>query len=69
MTLNLQEQGTIVEERGKELFWDHIGQLLFLLSHFLEVSDVSEVSVSLKPKNVFMIGILMLFTTLYIFTF
>ena len=51
MTLNLQEQGIIVEERGKELFWDHIGQLLFLLSHFLEVSDVSEVSVFPKTKK------------------
>ena len=38
MALNLQEQGTIVEERSKELFWDHIGQLLFLLSHVSEVS-------------------------------
>ena len=26
MTLNLQEQETIVEERGKELFQDQIGQ-------------------------------------------
>ena len=57
MTLNPQEQETIVEERGKELFRDtygthigHIGHIsdssYFLLSHFLEISDV----VSVFPK-------------------
>ena len=50
MTLNPSEQETIVEERGKELFRDHIGHIwdssYFLLSHFLEISDV----VSVFPK-------------------
>ena len=54
MTLNPQEQETKVEERGKELFRDHIRQFLLLLSHFLEFSDVA----SVFPK------IDMLFTTL-----
>ena len=51
MTLNPQEQETIVEERGKELFRAHIGQFLFLLSHFLEFSDI--VSVFSKIKTSF----------------
>ena len=37
MTLNPQEQETIVEERGKELFRDHVGQLLLFAISFLGI--------------------------------
>ena len=50
MTLNPQQQEAIVEERGKELFRDHIGQFSLFAS--------------LKPKNVLTTGGQILFTTL-----
>ena len=37
MTLNPLEQETIVEERGKDLFRDHIGQFLLFAVSFLEI--------------------------------
>ena len=37
MTLNPQEQETIVEERDKELFRDHIRQFLVFAVSFLEI--------------------------------
>ena len=37
MTLKPQEQETVVEEGGKELFRDHIRQLLFFAVSFLGI--------------------------------
>ena len=48
MTLNPQEQKTIVKERHKELFRDHIGQFLLLPSHFLKFSDIVSVFPEIK---------------------
>ena len=56
MTLNPQEQETIVGEHSKELFGDHIGQLLFFCCLIMYLF-------SLESKNVVMIGGQMLFTT------
>ena len=61
MTLNPQEQETIVEEHGKQLFRDHIGQFLLSAVSFLEIFLCC--ICSLKSKNVFMIGGQILFTT------
>ena len=61
MTFSPQEQETTVEERGKDLFRDHIGQFLFFAVFFLGVSELYLFSV--KSKNVFIIGGQMLFTT------
>ena len=62
MTLNPQEQETIVQERGKELFRDHIRQFLLFNVSFPGIFLMLYLF-CLKSKNVFMIGGQMLFIT------
>ena len=60
MTLNPQEQETTVEDHGKELFRDHIGQFLFFAVSFLGTSDVLYVFPNLmKSFNISLVPLLL----------